>query len=127
MERKTLFFSSLIGPADERGRRLHGHEGQDLEQVGDHHVLEGAGRLVEGDAVVDPERLGHVDLHVVDVVPVPDRLEEAVGEAEGQDVLRRLLPQEVVDAEDLVLVEDTGAACRSAPWRWPGRCRTASP
>ena len=52
------------------------------------------------------ERLGHVDLDVVDVLAVPDRLEEAVGEAQGEDVLRRLLAEEVVDAEDLVLVED---------------------
>ena len=56
--------------------------------------------------VVDRQRLGYVDLHVVDVVPVPDRLEQPVGEAEGQDVLRRLLPQEVVDAEHLLLGED---------------------
>ena len=52
------------------------------------------------------ERLGHVDLHVVDEVAVPDRLEQAVGEAEREDVLRRLLAEEVIDAEDLVLVED---------------------
>ena len=37
---------------------------------------------------------------------VPGRLEEAVGEAQRQDVLHRLLAQEVVDAEDLVLVDD---------------------
>ena len=42
---------------------------------------------------------------MVDEVAVPDRLEQAVGEAEGQDVERRLLAEEVVDAEDLVLVE----------------------
>ena len=29
-----------------------------------------------------------------------------VGEPEGQDVLRRLLPEEVVDPEDLLLLED---------------------
>jgi hypothetical protein len=40
---------------------------------------------------------------VVDEVPAPDRLEEPVGEAEGEDVLRRLLAQEVIDAEDLTL------------------------
>ena len=74
--------------------------------MGDDHVLEGARRLVEGDAIVDAERLGHVDLHVVDVVPVPDGLEEAVGEAKGQDVLGPFLAEEVVDAEDLLLVED---------------------
>ena len=40
------------------------------------------------------------------MVAVPDRLEEAVGEAQGEDVLRRLLAEEVVDAEDLVLAQD---------------------
>ena len=90
----------------ERGRRLHRHEGQDLEQVRHHHVAEGAGRLVEAGALAEPQRLRHVDLDVVDEVAVPDRLEQAVGEAERQDVLRRLLAEEVVDAEDLVLAED---------------------
>jgi hypothetical protein len=42
---------------------------------------------------------------VVDVVAVPGRLEEAVGEAQRQDVLHRLLAEEVVDAEDAALVE----------------------
>ena len=74
--------------------------------MGDHHVLERPGGLVEGHPVVHRQGLGYVHLHVVDVVAVPDRLEESVGEAEGQDVLHRLLAQEVVDAEDLVLVED---------------------
>ena len=42
---------------------------------------------------------------MVDEVAVPDRLEQAVGEAERQDVLRRLLAQEMIDPEDLVLGE----------------------
>ena len=37
---------------------------------------------------------------------VPDRLEEAVGEAQREDVLRGLLAEEVVDPEDRVLVEE---------------------
>ena len=90
----------------ERGRRLHRHEGEDLEQVRHHHVAIGAGRLVEAGALAEPQRLGHVDLHVVDEVAVPDRLEQAVGEAERQDVLRRFLAEEMVDAEDLLLGED---------------------
>ena len=72
----------------------------------DHHVAVGAGGLVEVAALGQAELLRHVDLHVVDVVAVPDRLEEPVGEAEGQDVLGGLLAQEVVDAEDLLLGED---------------------
>ena len=55
------------GPRLERRRRFHRHEGEHLEQVGDDHVAVRAGRLVEADAAVEAERLGHVDLHVVDV------------------------------------------------------------
>ena len=71
-----------------------------------HHVAIGAGLLVEGGALAEPQRLRHVDLHVVDEVAVPDRLEEAIGEAEGEDVLRGLLAEEMVDAENLVFGED---------------------
>ena len=73
--------------------------------MGDHHVLVGAGALVEVGALIQAQGLGDVDLDVVDEVAVPDRLEQAVGEAEGQDVLRRLLAEEVVDPEDLPFVE----------------------
>ena len=74
--------------------------------MGDDHVAVGAGALVEAGAVADRERLGHVDLDVVDVVAVPDRLEHAVGEPEREDVLDGLLAEEVVDPEDALLVED---------------------
>ena len=70
-----------------------------------HHVAVRARPLVEPDALPDRERLGHVDLHVRDVLAVPDRLEEPVRESEREDVERRFLAQEVVDAEDLALVE----------------------
>ena len=89
----------------ERRRWLHRHERQHLEQVRDDHVAIGTSRLVEAGARTEAERLGHVDLDVVDVIAVPDRFEQAVGEAEGEDVLCRLLAQEVVDAEDLLFVE----------------------
>ena len=68
-----------------------------------HHVAQRAGRVVELAALLDADRLGDRDLHVVDVVAVPQRLEEAVGEAEDQDVLHRLLAEIVIDAEDLLL------------------------
>ena len=71
-----------------------------------HHVAQRAGALVERPAAFDPDRLRRRDLHVIDVVPVPDVLEYAVRKAEDQDVLHRLLAQVVIDAEDLVLVED---------------------
>ena len=74
--------------------------------MGDDHVAVGAGVLVEAGAVVDGERLRHVDLDVVDVVAVPDRLEHAVGEAQRDQVLDRLAAEEVVDPEHALLGED---------------------
>ena len=68
-------------------------------------VAEGTGLLVEAAAVLDAERFGDGDLDVVDVAPVPDGLEDGVGEAQGEDVLDRLLPEVVVDPVHLLLGE----------------------
>ena len=64
------------------------------------------GLLVETGPALDVELLGDVDLDVGDVVAVPHGLEDPVGEAQRQDVLRRLLAQEVVDPVDRLLVQD---------------------
>ena len=90
----------------QRGRRLHRDEAEHLEEVGDDHVAEGAGFLVEAPPHLDRERLRDVDLDVVDVVAVPDRLEHPVGEAHGEQVLHRLAAEVVVDAVDAALLED---------------------
>jgi len=92
-------------PGLQRGRRLHGDERQHLEEVGDDHVAVGACALVEPGARPDGQLLGHVDLNARHVIAVPDRFEQSVGEAEGKDVLSRLLPEEVVDAIDLIFAE----------------------
>ena len=49
--------------------------------------------------------LGHGDLHVIDVLLVPERLEDAVGEAQHQQVLHRLLAEVVIDAVGLAFGE----------------------
>ena len=71
-----------------------------------HHVAQSAGLLVERAAALDAESFSHGDLHVVDVIAFPDGLKDAVGEAEDEQILHRLLAQVVVDAEDLALLED---------------------
>ena len=90
----------------QRHRRLHRREAEHLEQMRDDHVAKRARGVVEGGARADRERLRHVELDVVDVVAVPDRLEEAVREPQREHVLHGLLAEEVVDAEDLLLGED---------------------
>ena len=87
------------------GRRLHERERQHLHDVVLDDVAQRAGRLVEAAAVLDAEALGHRDLDLLDVPAVPDRLEDRIGEPQGEEVLDGLLAHVVVDPEDLVLVE----------------------
>ena len=68
------------------------------------HVTQCAGGVVIAGALPTP-RFGHGDLHVVDVVAVPDGLDHGIGEAEHQQVLHGLLTEVVVDAVDLLLVK----------------------
>src|SRR5438045_7773621 len=68
-------------------------------------VADRPGLLVVAGTVLDPDRLGDGDLDVVDELPVPDRLEDAVREPQRQHVLDGLLAEVVVDTEDLVLFE----------------------
>ena len=72
-----------------------------------HHVAQRAGRLVELATLLDADRLCCRDLHVIDAIAIPDRLEQPIGEAERHDALDRVFAQKVVDAEDLILVQRT--------------------
>ena len=56
--------------------------------------------------MADPELLLDRDLHVIDMIAVPDRLEHAVREPQHQDVLDRFLPEIVVDPIDLLFAGD---------------------
>ena len=60
---------------------------------------------------------------MVDVLVVPQGLEERVGEAEDQDVLDRVLAEVVIDAVELVFVEDGMEVAVETPGalrdRWP--------
>ena len=56
--------------------------------------------------MADAELLVDGDLHMIDVIAIPDRLEHAVGEAQHQDVLDRFLAEIMIDPIDLVFVND---------------------
>ena len=87
------------------GGRLHRGRADDLHEVVDDDVAQRADRVVEVAAVLDAEVLRHRDLDGLDVVPVPDRLEHRVREAEVDDLLDPHLPEVVVDAVELRLVD----------------------
>ncbi|MCY1511548.1 hypothetical protein D9M68_459760 [compost metagenome] len=67
------------------------------------HVAQLAGLVEVAPAALDAHLLGHGDFHVGNVVLVPLGLEQAVGEAQGDQVLHRLLAQVVVDPVGAVL------------------------
>src|SRR5215831_3945954 len=60
------------------------------------------GLFVKAPAALDAHGLGGRDLNMVDVIAIPQRLEDAVGEAQHQDVLDRFLAEEMVDPIDLI-------------------------
>ncbi len=74
--------------------------------MGDDHVAEGAGFLVEVASHLDRERLRHVDLHVVDMVRFQTGSNMPLAKRTRQQVLHRLPAEVVIDAEDLLLGED---------------------
>ena len=70
------------------------------------HVAQHAGRIVVARPMADGERFGGGDLDMLDVIAVPDRLEDRIGEPQDQDVLHRFLAQVVIDPVDLALGEN---------------------
>jgi len=77
--------------AVQRYRWVHRHQGQKLEHVVLDHVADDAGGLVITTASLDAHGLGDGDLHMIHIVPIPERLENSVGEAKDEKVLNRFL------------------------------------
>ncbi|BBY56860.1 hypothetical protein MKOR_41110 [Mycolicibacillus koreensis] len=67
-----------------------------------HHVAQRPDRVVETAAVLDPEILGHGDLHRGHRAPVPDLGEREVGEPQILQLDHRLFAQEVIDPQNLL-------------------------
>src|SRR5690348_15088580 len=99
-----LFIAHRLGR--EAHRRFHGHDREYLHQVILDHVAQGPGFFVIAAALLDADAFRDRNLNVIHVAAVPDRLEDAVGEAKDQDVANRLFAQVMVNAIDLLLVED---------------------
>ena len=70
-----------------------------------HHVAHGSGGFIEARPLLYPNGLGHRNLHVVDMIAIPQRLKDPVGEPLDHDVLDRLLPKKMVHPINLVFVE----------------------
>jgi hypothetical protein len=102
VEQLDLFVADGFG--FETDGRFHGDEGQDLEQMVLEDVTEGADFLVERAARPDAGQFAEGDLDMIDVLSVPERLEDGVGKPEQHDVLDGFLTEVMVDAKDLAFV-----------------------
>src|SRR6267378_582369 len=85
--------------------RLHRQIRQNLKQMVLNRVTNSAGLIVESSSALDAEIFGHRDLHVLDIVAVPERLDKRVCEAKDQQVVHWPLPQVVVNAKDICFVK----------------------
>ena len=106
----------------EGDRRLHGDQGEKLHHVVGNHVAQSAGSIEISAALFDADGFGIGDLYMIDVTAVPDRLEDGVIEAEDHDVLHRLFAQIVIDAVNLIFLQD----CLDLPIQGFGRFHIVS-
>jgi hypothetical protein len=63
-------------------------------------IADRPGGVIKVTSSFDPELLRHCDLHTLDVIPVPDRLQKAIGEAKEQKIENRFFTEVVVDPKD---------------------------
>src|ERR1700688_1464652 len=67
-----------------------------------HHVAQRARRIVKAAALFHADRFGDRDLYMIDVIAIPDGLQQTIAKAQNHDVLHGLLTEIMVDAEDLI-------------------------
>src|SRR5205823_2602247 len=76
-----LFIAYRVGV--EVGRWFHGRDAEQLQQVILKNIAQRARGLVILAASLDADVFRHGDLNVVDIATIPDRLKDAIGEAEN--------------------------------------------
>ncbi len=80
-------------------------------------------RVVVFAATFHADRLGNVELDVVDMILVPQRLEDAIGEAERKKVLDCLFTKVMINPVYLRIRPNGPAAGRSVRWPTESRVR----
>ena len=88
-----------------RNRWLHGDMSHDLHQVILQHVSKCARLIVVTTTIADAKRFGRSNLNVVNIIPIPKRLEYRVRKSSHQQILHRLFPEIVIDSIDVVFVK----------------------
>src|SRR5207248_11292006 len=91
----------------ERDRLYRGRKSGALHNMIEAQVAQCTRRIEVSTALLYPHCLRIRDLYMIDVTPVPNRLENGVVKPENHDVLYGLLTQVVINAVDLVFAQHT--------------------
>ena len=70
------------------------------------HVPDGSGLFVIEATMFHSEGFGYGNLDVIDILPVPYGFKNSIGEAKHQNVLHGFFAQIMINAVDLVFMED---------------------
>src|SRR5260370_16120105 len=99
-------FSMAPGGVMKRSGLSKGNRRYKSETVAVINVAERARRFIKTAAALDTERFRRCDLDVIDVIAVPKRLEDAVAKAQHEQILHGVLAEVMIDAVDLLFVEN---------------------
>ena len=70
-----------------------------------HHIAQSTGLIVEAPTTLDAHILYCGNLNSLDVIAIPQWLEDPISEAQSHDVLHSLLTEEVIDTIELMFAE----------------------
>ena len=98
-----LFIPDEISGKPDRG--FHGHQSDELQHMILHNISYHPGLFIKGSPVLHPQILSHRNLNVINITPVPELFEDAVGKTEKDDILDRFFPQVVIDPVYLMFLK----------------------
>src|SRR6266404_2749675 len=86
-----------------RFRWFHRDQSEDFHRVILQYVAERPGLFIEWPPSLDTDGFRERKLYPVNVVPIPDRLEDSIAETKEENVLHRLFAEIVIDPKYLIL------------------------
>ena len=105
---RLIYFHHLITEVIriEDSRRFHSSKSYKLNQMILYHIPQSSRRFIESATLLDSQILYSGNFYVVDIIPVPERLENTIGKTEGQHILRCLFTEKMVNTVNLMFFEN---------------------
>ena len=105
---RLIYFHHLITEVIriEDSRRFHSSKSYKLNQMILYHIPQSSRRFVESATLLDSQILYSGNFYVVDIIPVPERLENTIGKTESQHILRCLFTEKMINTVNLMFFEN---------------------